>query len=183
MDHVIRAVRADEWEKVKDLRLEALRDPAARLAFHETYEQASAEADAFWQERTERAAESDAVRQFVAEGPDGVWHGTVTVLVEPAGVPTLLGDGEPAQDQAAIVGVFVRQESRGTGLIEGLFEAAVGWCWELREPTPVRVRLYVHEDNHRAVGFYRRFGFEPTGVTAPAPTDPAERELEHVLVR
>ncbi|MEV7418764.1 GNAT family N-acetyltransferase [Streptomyces sp. NPDC089919] len=183
MDHIIRAVRADEWEKAKELRLVALRDPLARLAFHETYETALEQPDSFWQERTERAAESATVRQFIAEAPDGSWVGSVTVLVEPAGVPSLLGDSVPEQDQAMIVGVFVRAENRGSGLTEALFEAAVGWSWELAEPVVRRVRLYVHEDNHPAVGFYRRFGFEPTGVTLPAPTNPDERELEHALTR
>lgn len=56
-DYVIRAVRGDEWEKVKELRLVALRDPAANVAFLETEEGALAQGDEFWQQRAAGAAE------------------------------------------------------------------------------------------------------------------------------
>ncbi|MYV59587.1 GNAT family N-acetyltransferase, partial [Streptomyces sp. SID4931] len=48
MDYVMRVVRADEWPQVRQLRLEALRDPAAPVAFLESYEDAAAQPDAFW---------------------------------------------------------------------------------------------------------------------------------------
>lgn len=57
MDYVVRAVRAEEWERAKEIRLAALRDPAAPIAFLETYEQALTKPDVFWQERSARAAE------------------------------------------------------------------------------------------------------------------------------
>ncbi|MFD0070705.1 GNAT family N-acetyltransferase, partial [Streptomyces sp. NPDC127574] len=44
MNHVIRSIWPDEWRQVKELRLDALRDPVAHLAFLETYEDASAKA-------------------------------------------------------------------------------------------------------------------------------------------
>lgn len=51
MDHVIRAVQPDEWAKAKDIRLASLQDPAAPVAFLETYEEALEQPDSFWQER------------------------------------------------------------------------------------------------------------------------------------
>ena len=56
MSYVIRSVRAGEWAAAKELRLAALRDPVAHLAFLETYEEAAARPDSFWQERTASAA-------------------------------------------------------------------------------------------------------------------------------
>ncbi|MCB5182426.1 GNAT family N-acetyltransferase [Streptomyces antimicrobicus] len=180
--YVIRPVRADEWEKVKELRLAALQDPVAPIAFLETYEKASAQPDSFWQGRTERGAESGTIRQFVAEGPDGTWVGSVTVLVEVAGAGSVLDD--PIEvDQGHVVGVYVRPEHRGTGVIESLFEAGVEWAWQVQEPRLERVRLFVHEDNRRAAAFYERFGFRPSGVVVPIPDDPAAKELEYVLPR
>ncbi|MBB1246684.1 hypothetical protein GL263_24485 [Streptomyces durbertensis] len=41
-DCAIRPVRPEEWPQVKELRLAALRDPAAPIAFLETYEEAAA---------------------------------------------------------------------------------------------------------------------------------------------
>ncbi|MCP3759402.1 GNAT family N-acetyltransferase [Streptomyces sp. TBY4] len=181
-EYVIRAVRADEWAKVKELRIAALRDPAAPVAFLETVEQGEAKSDEFWQERAAGGAAGVGVRQFVAEGPDGVWVGTVSVLVEAVGTVDLF-DGEIEQDQAHLVGVFVRAEQRGTGLTEALFRAALEWAWGLEEPALARVRLFVHEENARAGAFYRRFGFVPSGKVVPMPTDPSAKELEYVFPR
>ncbi|MFG3286354.1 GNAT family N-acetyltransferase [Streptomyces sp. NPDC048111] len=181
MEHVIRPVRAEEWPKVKELRLASLADPAAPVAFLDTYEKASAQPDAFWQDRAEGAAHGNSVRQFVAEGPDGSWAGSVTVLVESADGEALFGD-RIGVAQAHLVGVFVRPEHRGCGLTERLFAAALAWAWELEEPRLERARLFVHENNPRAQGFYRKAGFVPTGVTALLGDDGC-RDLEMVLER
>ncbi|MGW7103401.1 GNAT family N-acetyltransferase [Streptomyces sp. NPDC054838] len=181
--HVIRPVRSDEWEKVKELRLVALRDPAAAVAFLETVEQAGAQPDEFWQGRTEGASQGRGARQFVAEAADGRWDGSVTLLVEGAGVPDYFGE-LVEQEQGHLVGVFVRAEQRGTGLTEALFETALEWAWSLEEPAVERVRLFVHEENARAEAFYRRFGFRESGVTVPMPGDPGgAKEREYVFVR
>ncbi|MER5676921.1 MULTISPECIES: GNAT family N-acetyltransferase [Streptomyces] len=182
MDYVVRAVRAEEWERAKEIRLAALRDPAAPIAFLETYEQALTKPDVFWQERTAGAAEGEHSRQFVAEAPDGLWAGTVTVLVErPAGEP---GFGEAAEvDQSHLVAVFVRPGHRGRGVVDALFREAVDWSWSLTGPPLQRVRLYVHEANARAAASYRRIGFAPTGRTLPMEGDPTVLELEYEIRR
>ncbi|MEV7190614.1 N-acetyltransferase [Streptomyces sp. NPDC093510] len=178
--YVVRAVRADEWPRVRELRLAALRDPAAPVAFLETYEDAAAKPDAYWKERAAGAPRGRHVRQFVAEGPDGMWAGSVTALVEEAGTADVFG-GVIERRQAHLVGVYVRPEHRGSGATDALFEAAVGWAWSLEGVE--RVRLYVHEGNPRAQAFYRRFGFVRSGGVAPVPGDPSSREFELVLKR
>ncbi|MEU3086481.1 GNAT family N-acetyltransferase [Streptomyces massasporeus] len=179
MSYVIRSVRADEWVAAKELRLAALRDPVAHLAFLETHEEAAARPDAFWQERTAGAAEgADTAQQIIAEGPDGRWVGTLTVLVEEPG--TTDWAGFPVErKQGHVVGVFVRPEERGSGLTEVLFDAALEWSWAQGLE---RVRLIVHEENGRAQRFYRRVGFLPSGVIVPLG-ESGERELEFVLER
>ncbi|WP_370413987.1 GNAT family N-acetyltransferase [Streptomyces fradiae] len=185
MNYSIRPVRADEWEKVRELRLAALQDPVAHLAFVETHETAVAQPDSFWQGRTANASEDGEgrVRQFVAETPDGRWIGTTTVLVErPSDAEPLFG--EPAKvDQTQLVGVYVRPEARGGGVIDALFRTAVEWSWALPEPAVERVRLYVHEDNARAGAFYRRFGFVPTGERMVMPGSGSGYDLEYEVSR
>ncbi|MFK4690802.1 GNAT family N-acetyltransferase [Streptomyces pristinaespiralis] len=176
MEHVIRRVRAEEWARARDLRLAALQDPLAPIAFYESYEQALGQPDSFWQERTSSVAAGVDVVQFVAEAPDGRWDGTVSVLVEPKGSARI---GKPAPvDQTHVVGVFVRAEARGSGLAAELFRAALDWSWALDEPRVDRVRLLFHEDNERAAGLYRKVGFVPSDDTAPVPEDPPAREYE-----
>lgn len=177
MNHIIRAVRAEDWAKGKEIRLDALRDPVAHLAFLDTYEQAVARPDDFWQDRTTGAAEGRSTRQFIAEAADGRWLGTVSVLVERPGVQDVFG-GAPEVAQTHVVGVFVRPEARGTGLAEELFRAALEWSWSLAEPRVERVRLFVHEDNARAEALYGKVGFKRTGVSVPVPGDATHRENE-----
>ncbi|MFC8128362.1 GNAT family N-acetyltransferase [Streptomyces sp. NPDC057302] len=175
---VVRPIRADEWPEVKELRLLALKDPVAPIAFLETYEKAAAEPDSFWQERAKGGSTGTRVRQFVAEDRDGTWSGTVTVLIEEAGRDDVFGRAVE-QRQALVVGVFVRPEHRGSGVIDALFETAVEWAWSLEDVA--RARLFVHEDNARAESFYRRFGFVRSGQTVPMKDDPSKLELEMVL--
>jgi GNAT superfamily N-acetyltransferase len=159
------------------LRLEALRDEVAHLAFLETYEQAAARPDSFWRERTDRAAQGRGARQLVAERADGRWLGTLTVLVERPG--TEVFGGTAPMPQAHVVGVYVRPEARGTGLSRELLQAGAEWAWAVPEPHIDRVRLWVHEDNARAEALYTKGGFVRTGATTPMPG--GDRGLEHEL--
>ncbi|MFJ5264139.1 GNAT family N-acetyltransferase [Streptomyces sp. NPDC088387] len=178
--YVVRSIRADEWPAARELRLAALRDPVAHLAYLETYEQALAHPESFWRERAERSAEgASQSQQIIAEGPDGQWVGTLTVLIEEAGTKDWAGFPVERR-QGHVVAVFMRPEHRGCGLTELLFDEGLQWAWR---QGVARARLIVHEDNGRARAFYRRTGFTPSGVTVPLPGSAGETELEYVLER
>ncbi|NEB76838.1 GNAT family N-acetyltransferase [Streptomyces sp. SID14478] len=175
MDYEIRPVRPDEWRALKELRLDALRDEVAPIAFLESYEEALARPDAFWQDRAAGNSHGTSARMFVAQDPDGRFVGSVVLLVEEAGSIDLFG-APVERRQGAIVGVYVRPEARGAGVVQALFGAALEWAWTLDE---VRwVRLYVHEDNARAAAAYRRLGFVRTGGVARFTGDPSKMEYE-----
>ncbi|MEU3448697.1 GNAT family N-acetyltransferase [Streptomyces thermolilacinus] len=183
MTYVVRPVRAEEWRAARELRLTALRDPVAPLAFLESYEAAAARPDAFWRERTEGAAEgSGTARQFVAVAPDGRLVGSVTALVERRGADVVFGE-VPEEDQTHLVGVYLRPEARGVGVAEKLLWAAVDWSWSLHDPVVRRVRLYVHERNARAAALYRKAAFRPTGRTLPVEGEPGAVEQEYEMRR
>ncbi|MEV4441045.1 GNAT family N-acetyltransferase [Streptomyces sp. NPDC049577] len=182
MEHTIRTVRAEEWRQYKEMRLTALRDPLAAIAFLDTYDAASARPDDFWQGRSRDSAEGKSVVTFVAEGPDGEWAGTVTVLVELPGADAVFG-GAADVPQTHIVGVYVRPEHRGTGISEALFRTAIDWSWDRPGQRIERVRLYVHERNARAEGLYRKMGFQRTGVVIPMEGDPTSSEYELAISR
>lgn len=181
MEHTVRHVRAGDWKQVKELRLTALQDPVAPIAFLSTYERALESPDGLWQGRAADSEEGRVSRQFVAEAPGGRWLGTVSVLVERAGVETFPGE-VPTVGQAHVVGVFVRPEARGSGVTQSLFRSAEEWAWQLQPPVE-RVRLFVHEDNARAMALYRKAGFVPTGRTIPFDPDPSRVEHEMALPR
>ncbi|MFE7404931.1 GNAT family N-acetyltransferase [Isoptericola sp. NPDC057559] len=156
----VRRARAEEWRETRALRLAALLDPAAPVAFLETHEVAEAKPDVFWEHRARTAATSDAVAAFVAVDDAGRWVATTTGLVEEPGATEVLG-GPVEQRQVHLVGVFVRPEFRGAGLLGRLFDGAQEWA---RAQGVERARLCVHVDNPRAQAAYRKLGFTPSGV-------------------
>ncbi|MEV5595937.1 GNAT family N-acetyltransferase [Streptomyces sp. NPDC052496] len=179
MGYLVRPVKADEWQRLRELRLAALADPVARIAFNESFEKVAAYPDDVWQRRAARSDEDRDPLTFIGEAPDGSWGGMVVVRVELEGAEEW-DDEEP---WAHIVGVYVRPEQRGTGLARELFAAAVEWAWSRPEPVVRRIRLWVHEENERALMLYRSLGFVETGRTMADPKDETAIEHEMVLER
>jgi GNAT superfamily N-acetyltransferase len=169
-DPVVRRVRLHEWESVRGLRLEAVRDPDAAIAFLSTPAEELARDDAFWQERAAGGALGENSAQFIAA--DGrTWVGTATVLVREAASLDHLGR-VVERARADVVGVYVSPAHRGTGLLARLLDAAAEWA---RAAGLDVLSLDVHADNARAQAAYRRAGFAPTGVTFTSVIGP---ELE-----
>ena len=164
MSFTVRRVEAGEWQQVRDLRLRSLRDPVAALAFFDTYENASAQPDAFWRHRAAQAAEGGPNGQFVAVAADGEWFGSATVI-----------GSRDASESALVVGVYVADGHRGDGAIEALVDECTAWA---AEGGFTGLTLEVHVDNHRAQAAYERCGFTWTGEITEL-----ENGREYVMVR
>lgn len=158
MSFSVRRVRAGEGERVRDLRLRAVSDPAATLAFLTTFDEEIARDPEFWEQRAASGAIGDAGAMFVAEDGER-WIGTATVLVRRAGQVDHTGTRRRV-DHAGVVGVFVDAAHRGRGGIDALLDAAADWSRSLGFET---LSLDVHVDNVRAQAAYRRAGFVATG--------------------
>jgi len=154
-DLAVRRVRPDDWQRVRELRLEALRDPAARIAFLETVEAAEARPEEEWRSRVIAHSEGGRSAQFLAEAA-GVPTGSVTVILRAAGVPDYF-DRVPDVDLPTVVGVYVSPAGRGLGVIDALLTAAADWA---AQSGYGELTLDVHEGNAAAIGAYRRAGFE-----------------------
>ncbi len=163
----VRRVRMSEADRVRSIRLEALRDPAAAIAFLETLEQAEQRPLDFWQERAIGAALSADAAQFIAEsGRD--WVGTVSVLIS---------DGDDSLTRAGVVAVYVRPSHRGSGILDSLLESAAEWA---RGQGRDELVLDVHVENARAQRAYERLGFRASGETWES-SNGLEREMVRVL--
>ena len=145
---------------MRELRLEALRDPIAHLAYLDRIEDALQRPDSYWQERTRAAASGTAAGQFVAVDEHGHLAGTVTALVTAPGEPDYIGERSPHL-RAAIVGVYVRPGHRGGGVLPAVLAETEAW---LRDIGVQQVRLHVNEHNVRAQGAYRKCGYVDTGA-------------------
>jgi ribosomal protein S18 acetylase RimI-like enzyme len=154
-DVAVRRVRDDDWPRVRALRLDALRDPVAKVAFLETVDQALARPEKEWRERTAGHALGHSSVQFVAERGDS-FIGSLVVFVRAAGVPDYF-DRIPELDLPTVVGVYVAPSGRGLGVIDALLAAAAEWS---RERGDHVLTLDVHESNTPAIRSYERSGFE-----------------------
>ncbi|MFI9360693.1 GNAT family N-acetyltransferase [Kitasatospora sp. NPDC053057] len=163
MHYLIRRVTGTEHRELRAIRLEALRD--SPMAFGSSYDDTAALPDDVWQQRA--AVEASAVDSatFIAADDAGNWLGI-------AGVGPL----PDVPDHVHIHSVYVRPEHRGpTGPAADLMRAGVRYA---QVHTDVRwLTLGVHEGNERALAFYRRLGFEPTGKVVPYALDPSEKVL------
>lgn len=176
----VRPVRAHEWREARALRLAALADEAAPVAFLTSYAEAAARPDGFWQDQT-RGSSVDAgpgatSRLFVAEVEDGEWVGSVVALVEQAG-DTDAGGGAVEEPGGYVAAVYLAPAHRGRGVLGDLLAAATGW---LRDQGLTRARLFVHTENPRAARAYEKAGFRATGVQITAVNGP-ELEMETAL--
>jgi GNAT superfamily N-acetyltransferase len=151
-----------DWQRVRDLRLEMLRDTP--IAFMETVEAAEANSEDVWRMRANRGSTADSL-QLVAVDASGRWVGTMSGIVDHLQV------GGPL-----LVGVFVSPSFRGrdAGVTDALLDAVEDWA----RGQGNTLTLHVHEDNDRAIAFYRRRGYDLTGRTVPYNLDPTKNELE-----
>lgn len=159
----IRAVVEDDWQQLRELRLEMLRDTP--IAFEEKLEAAERRGEAEWRMRAARGS-SPTSTTLVAIDHRGRWIGTMGCYLPAGGsLPWL-------------VAVYVTPSQRGRrhGVADALLDAVEEWA-AARGDTLV---LEVHQDNARARAFYERRGFHLTGKTRPYPFDSSTNELEMV---
>jgi GNAT superfamily N-acetyltransferase len=157
---LIREVEADDWERLRDVRLRALSD--APHAFASTLERERVFPDEMWQDR---AAPNSDRTSFVA-GDDAHFDALVTCFVE----------GGP--DTVYLVAMWVAPELRGHGVAVALIDSVVGWS---RDRAAQRVCLTVERGNEPALRLYRRCGFHEPETAPDLPYDPGADST--VLVR
>lgn len=152
----------NDWERVRALRIEMLRDTP--IAFMETVESAEGNTEDVWRMRANRGSTPDSA-QFVAVNEAGTWVGTMSGFVD------RVDTGGPL-----LVGVYVSPAFRGSkaGVTDALLDAVEDWARGLSDV----LTLHVHEDNDRAIAYYRRRGYEATGHTVPYNLDPSKNEIE-----
>lgn len=165
MDHHLHRVRAEDWRRYRELRLQMLLDTPQ--AYLETHQEALEYPDTEWKFRTGRSA-SEGNIGVAALDDDGIWVGAMNGFL-------------PEPGTAKLVGVWLHPDHRGPegGAAAMMLEEVVRWARE--ETAAERLVLLVHEDNRRAIAFYRRHGFTTTGHTVPYPLEKSSRELEMAL--
>jgi len=153
---LVRETVPDDWQALRDIRLEALRD--APTAFGSTYELEVLRGEAHWRDRVARGG------TFLAFVPE-------VSATEPAG---LIGGYPEDPVTAELVSMYVRPRARGRGVGEALVAAVIDWAGQRNAAA---VRLWVTETNAPALALYERCGFALTGERQPVPFHPSIDEV------
>jgi len=153
---LVRETVLADWQALRDVRLQALRD--APYAFSSTYEDQVKSGEDFWRQRIARGG------TFLAYLPE-------VSASEPAG---MAGGYQEAPGIVELISMFVRPQARGRGVGEALVDAVIGWA---RARDAASVHLWVTETNKPALLLYERCGFMVTAERQPLPSDPALGEV------
>ena len=159
----IRRVRREDVEIFRTARIVAVNDTP--LAFGVTPEGLLAQTQQQWQERVDLLATHPTEAMFLAmDGEQAV--GMMGAYFE--------------EDDGCwvLMSVWVAPEHRGTGLTERLHSAVIAW---VRAQGVEEIFLDVVLRNERAVGFYNRVGYTPTGLVKKHHLHVDEDEMEMVL--
>ncbi|MBT2587681.1 GNAT family N-acetyltransferase [Arthrobacter sp. ISL-95] len=139
------------------------------MAYVERLDAARRHTESQWQERA-AAMSGDASITLVADtGEDGSkLCGLMRVVLKHP-------ESAEKPPQAMLISVYVAPEHRGLGLADELLSESCKAAAE--ELGAESIELGVHEENVRALAFYRRHGFETTGASRPYPQDTSKLEL------
>ena len=157
----VRRVRAEEWERLRAIRLCALADTP--MAFGSTLAAEQAQPDEFWRGRAAGGAADDDRATFIAER-DGAWVGIATCVLE---------DGGTGARPAWVFSMWVAPAVRRQGTAQALLRVLAGWA---RERGADVLNLHVTATNAPAIALYERLGFHATGATEPLPHTRSVRE-------
>jgi GNAT superfamily N-acetyltransferase len=146
----VRAARTDEWSRLRDIRLRALRD--APEAFGQTHEEVANASEGDWRAWIEGWGASHAHVAFIAEEGER-WIGMAVGDVH-----------DPRADHAHLFAMWVDPSMRHRGVGAALVEAVVAWTRELGLSG---IHLTVAQQNPAAGRLYERFGFVRNGASRP----------------
>ncbi len=160
----ITSIREDDWQRLRELRLEMLADSPS--AFVETLESALAADEAEWRFRAARAGGPGNVGVVAVDRGTGRFVGTMSGYTD-AGRGSGRGWSRCTSRPDYTAG--------DAGVADALLDRVEAWA---RERGQAALFLEVHESNSRAQAFYLRRGYEFTGAQRPYDLDHRQLELE-----
>jgi len=152
---VVRRIGPQDWKLSRQVRLTALAE--APYAFMSTLAREQAFDEQVWRQRLG----SPSAATFLA-WVDGVPVGTATGKIDDA------DDDFTVAGSWQLVGMWVEPDARGSGVAGQLIEAV---SEHARDHGASCLTLWVTEINRRAIVFYQRIGFVPTGARQPVRED------------
>ncbi|MDQ3577642.1 MAG: GNAT family N-acetyltransferase [Actinomycetota bacterium] len=150
-DLIVRRAGADDWADLRVVRLAALTD--SPMAFGSTLARERDYDEARWRTWPNAGA------MFLA------WRD---------GEPVGISGGLRSAGGIELISVWAAPSSRGTGTAATVVGAVLRWA---RESGETQVRAWVAENSARAMRFYDKIGFTPTGLDRPHAHSPELRDV------
>ena len=159
----IRRVRTTDVDTFRTARIAAVNDTP--LAFGVTPQSLLAQTQQQWQDRVDLLATHPTEAMYLAiDGEQAV---------------AMMGAYfEDEDDCWVLMSVWVAPDHRGTGLTERLHDEVLAWA---KAQGAEQIFLDVVVRNQRAVGFYKRVGYTPTGIVKKHHLHTDEDEVEMVM--
>ena len=152
----IRTLQPNEAELFREIRLCALAESPD--AFGETFQQAQAQPNSYWQNLTDSVTQPDSHVMFLAEQTKQV-VGSAFGLV----------DREDAKI-GHIGGMWVDPAFRANGIGAALVAEILTWAHQQKQS---KLELWITQGNQKAIGLYERVGFVDTGKRNQLPSNPS----------
>jgi ribosomal protein S18 acetylase RimI-like enzyme len=147
---LVRLAEADEWERIRDVRLRALLD--APDAFGSTFELEAAHEESDWRTWIAGGEGSEDQALFVAEDDEALVGLVIGVR------------WTEHPDPAHLYAMWVDPRAREAGVGRALVDAVCQWA---STSGTDRLHLCVSETNDGAAAMYERCGFADTGERTP----------------
>ena len=160
---MIKALTPADWQTMKDFRLKALKESPE--AFARTYEEELAFDDNVWIKRTDGASEGKERICFLCfdgEKPVGIGGSSVS---------------KQRKQASSVNSVWVDPAYRGTEAAKMIMDCLKDWASSIGL---TQMEGLVTSTNERALGFYKKYGFEVTNETETLERDPS---VVSVLIR
>ncbi|MEI8126238.1 MAG: GNAT family N-acetyltransferase [Actinomycetota bacterium] len=149
----------DEWEIAREIRLASLLNTP--LAYGTTHSQALRTSEAEWRRR-------------IADPRSALF----VVMAGDSPIATASGGEHELHPHARwLYGMYCDPRYRGSEVATSLVRAVSSW---VRSQGVSDFGLHVNEALPRAVSFYRRLGFLPTGASEALRRDPTQRLVEYM---
>jgi ribosomal protein S18 acetylase RimI-like enzyme len=164
MDWRVRRIGPDEGDRLRDIRLRALRD--APGAFASSFEAESVRPRGAWEDAAAAWSAGTGAATFVAElGRE--WVGLTGAF-----------RAADCTEMVELVSMWVAPGFRRRGVARSLIDRVVVWA---RATGANAVGLGAADGNDAAIAAYERAGFALTGERHPLPSDRSRDELRMIL--
>ena len=147
---VVRAATVEEWQVLRDIRLDALRD--APTAFGSTYAKQTASKRRTGDAGSPAEPRSSPLRPTTTRPPQTGWS----------------AGSRRSQSTVELVSLWVRPHARGLGVGDALVAAVIDWAGTVNATS---VHLWLTEANQHARKLYERCGFRSTDERQPMPAN------------